>query len=94
MNKVLISFFVLACASSALADGRVFSRMDPPPEMPDQRALIYFRDGTERLVIDTYTYGTTSRAVSRRYTSPRDSSTKKPQGVKGSYAETIGLHPD
>lgn len=49
--RVLLA--VLLAAAAARADGKVFSHRVPLVQTPDQRALLYFKDGFERLVIET-----------------------------------------
>lgn len=45
---------MMACAASfACADGKVFAREGIVATIPDQRALIHFKDGVETLVIET-----------------------------------------
>lgn len=43
----------LALASLARADGGVFLRVDTRANLPDQQALIVYKDGTETLAIET-----------------------------------------
>ena len=44
---------VLLLAGLAHADGKMFAPMVPVVETPDQRAILYFMDGFERLVVET-----------------------------------------
>ncbi len=51
----LVSWFVSDLATEARADGKVFPAARLPQEvtMPDQRALLAWKDGTETLVIES-----------------------------------------
>lgn len=55
VKRVLATFLWLLLPISALADGMVFPPVAFPAHVtiPDQRALIHFTNGTERLVIET-----------------------------------------
>lgn len=56
-TKILLAAFAAILAwfpTAAVADGKVFSRaVEANPTIPDQRALIHFAEGIERLVIET-----------------------------------------
>lgn len=55
MQRVLASLLLLALPLTALADGRFYAptAIAANVTIPDQRALIHFTNGTERLVIET-----------------------------------------
>ena len=54
MQALFASFLVMLIPLAALGDGKVFSTaLQEHVELPDQRALIQFTNGTERLVIET-----------------------------------------
>jgi hypothetical protein len=60
MQRVLTVLVVLLLPIAALADGMVVPTIAMPAKVtiPDQRALIHFTNGTERLVIETRFNGT------------------------------------
>ncbi|MEI9863731.1 MAG: DUF2330 domain-containing protein [Limisphaerales bacterium] len=55
MKRILLSLLLFCLPLAALADGMVIPAVAFPAKVtiPDQRALIYFTNGTERLVIET-----------------------------------------
>ena len=48
-----LALTLLALATVARADGKFMSTQVPVVEIPDQQAILVFKDGRERLVIDT-----------------------------------------
>ncbi|MCZ6785621.1 MAG: DUF2330 domain-containing protein [Planctomycetota bacterium] len=48
-----VALALLCLTAPASGDGKVFSKAVPVVEIPDQRALIHWEDGRERLVIET-----------------------------------------
>jgi hypothetical protein len=54
MQRILASVLLILLPLSAAADGKVFpSVLEAEVKIPDQRALIHFTNGVERLVIET-----------------------------------------
>jgi hypothetical protein len=55
MKRILLSLLLFCLPAAALADGIVIPTVAFPAKVtiPDQRALIHFTNGTERLVIET-----------------------------------------
>jgi hypothetical protein len=55
MRRIILSLLLFCLPLAALADGMVVPTIAYPAKVtiPDQRALIYFTNGTERLVIET-----------------------------------------
>lgn len=51
----IVLFWMLGSSSSVLGDGKVFveERVNPVVQMPDQKALIQYENGIERLVIES-----------------------------------------
>lgn len=53
MNKVFMVMGLLAFASAAYGNGKMYWREEVPPEVPYQRALIMFNDGTQTLLLQS-----------------------------------------